>query len=665
MNLERVIELTKLINQYNHEYYILDAPTVSDAVYDSLMNELIAIEEKNPELKLANSPTTRVGGAVLDGFNKVEHTSPMLSLSNAFNEGSLRDFDTRIGKMVPDVTYFVELKIDGLAVTLHYENGQFIKGATRGDGVVGEDITENLKTIRTIPLVISENRPLEIRGEVYMAKSVFDALNVARLDAGEPLFANPRNAAAGSLRQLDSKIAAKRKLAMFSYAFVNAHELGFDTQSASLEHLSALGFNVNATSLTCTSIDDVISFINTWQAKRDVLPYEIDGIVIKVNELNVREELGNTAKSPRWAIAYKFPALETTTKLEDIIFTVGRTGMITPNAVLTPALVAGTTVSRATLHNEDYITKKDIRIGDEVIIRKAGDIIPEVVAPIKNLRKDDALPFEMITNCPECNHKLIRPTGEVDLYCLSSDCPAKIIAALIHFASRNAMNIDGLGEKIVTQLAGARLLLNIPDIYSLTTEQLLPLERMADKKVQNLLNAIAASKNQPLDKLLFGLGIRHIGAKIANTLAREFKTMDQISQLKVDDLINVPEIGEKIAISLVEYFTDEKNQELINKLKDFGLKMEVDVSDAVPINSPFIDKTIVLTGTLQMPRNDAKKMLEAAGAKITGSISKKTDYLIAGVAAGSKLAKAESLGVTVLTEDEFINLLNNHVSMGD
>lgn len=659
MSLQRVTELTTLINQYNHEYYVLDMPTVSDAVYDSLMNELIALEEKNPELKLANSPTVRVGGAVLSGFKKITHDAPMLSLSNAMNAGELRDFDTRIKKMVPDVTYFAELKIDGLAVTLHYEKGQFIKGATRGDGVVGEAITENLKTIKTIPLIIEDTRPLEVRGEVYMAKSIFDALNVTRAEAGEALFANPRNAAAGSLRQLDSKIAAKRKLTMFSYALVNAHELGLQTQAASLEHLSALGFNVNEISQTCATIEDVIHFAEKWQEQRDTLPYEIDGIVIKVNELQEREQIGHTAKSPRWAIAYKFPASEVTTTLEAILFTVGRTGMITPNAVLTPALVAGTTVSRATLHNEDYIIKKDIRIGDEVIIRKAGDIIPEVVAAIKNLRKEDALPFEMITTCPKCNHELMRPDGEVDLYCFNPECPAKIVASLIHFASRNAMNIDGLGEKIVAQLFEAGLLSNISDIYTLTTEQLLPLDRMADKKVQKLLDAIEASKNQPLDKLLFGLGIRHVGAKVARTLAKEFKTMDTISQLTVDELVSVPDIGEKIAVSLTEYFADVNTQKLMSQLKDFGLKLAVADQDVVEKGSPFTHKTVVLTGSLQMPRHDAKQLLEAVGAKVTGSVSKKTDYLIAGVASGSKLTKAESLGVTVLTEDEFINLLND------
>ncbi|MCL2559657.1 MAG: NAD-dependent DNA ligase LigA [Turicibacter sp.] len=659
MDLQYVTKLTKLINQYNHEYYVLDAPSASDAVYDSLINELIDIEKAKPELKLPNSPTTRVGGLILDGFTKFEHSSVMLSLSNAFHEGDLRDFDNRIKKMAPDVTYFVELKIDGLAVTLHYANGEFVRGATRGDGVIGEDITENLKTIKTIPLSIEEEHPIEVRGEVYMAKPVFESLNAARVANGELLFANPRNAAAGSLRQLDSKIAAKRKLTMFSYAFVNALDLHLDTQSASLKRLSELGFNVNQTSTTCASIDEVIDFVNHWQAKRDNLPYEIDGIVIKVNELDIRSQLGNTAKSPRWAIAYKFPAEEVTTKLEAIRFTVGRTGMMTPNAVLVPATVAGTTVARATLHNADYIASKDIRVGDEVVIRKAGDIIPEVVAPIKDLREKDAVPFEMITNCPKCKEKLVRPDGEVDHYCLNVDCPAKIVAALIHFASRNAMNIDGLGEKIVKQLFDAGLLVRIPDVYTLTAKQLLPLARMADKKVSKLLAAIETSKAQPLDKLLFGLGIRHVGAKVAETMAQEFGHMDEIISKDASALMSVNEIGEKIAVSLVDYFANDENLAMIAQLKVLGLNMAAAQRAAVSDDSAFAGKTVVLTGTLSMPRNDAKTLLENAGAKITGSISKNTDYLIAGEAAGSKLAKAESLGITILTEDEFVTLLGS------
>ncbi|MCL1990309.1 MAG: NAD-dependent DNA ligase LigA [Defluviitaleaceae bacterium] len=659
MNLKRVTELRQLIHQYNHDYHVLDMPTVSDAVYDSLFKELMTLEASDPKLKLPNSPTERVGGVVLSGFKKVTHTSAMLSLSNAFSTADLRDFDQRIKKLTThaNISYFAELKIDGLAVTLHYEDGQFIKGATRGDGIVGEDITQNLKTIKTIPLTIDETRPLEVRGEVFMSKSVFDALNHERSQAKEALFANPRNAAAGSLRQLDSTIAAKRKLAMYAYSLVNADDLGITTHAASFMHLVGLGFNVNTISATCQTIEEVIQFTQHWEEKRNQLPYDIDGIVIKVNELNERTAIGNTVKSPRWAIAYKFPASEVTTKLEDIIFTIGRTGMVTPNAVLTPVSVAGTTVSRATLHNEDYIMNKDIRIGDDVIIRKAGDIIPEVVAPIENLRTDATQPFKMITTCPKCHHTLVQPLGEVDHYCPNPTCPAKTVATLIHFASRNAMNIDGLGEKIITQLFEAGLLFTIPDIYGLTAQQLLPLERMAEKKVNNLLHAIVESKKQPLDKLLFGLGIRHIGSKVAHTLAKVFQTMDRLSQLTVNELIQVPEIGEKIAISLVDYFADPQNQALIQTLKDFGLNMEMTVQHALTTTSPFTDKTIVLTGALQIPRSEAKQLLETVGAKVTSSISKKTDYLIAGPGAGSKLEKAESLGITVLTEDDLINLL--------
>lgn len=658
MNQQRMTQLVTLINQYNHAYYNLDAPTVSDGVYDGLMKELILLEQTHPELKLPHSPTTRVGGAVLDGFKKFTHSAPMLSLGNAFNEQDLREFDKRIKKMAPHVTYFAELKIDGLAITLHYESGNFITGATRGDGVVGEDITENLKTIKTIPLTISDTNTLEVRGEVFMLKEVFESLNKERQAQDEPLFANPRNAAAGSLRQLDSKIVAQRNLTMLTYAFVNAHDLDFNTQADSLAHLSTLGFNVNETSQTCNAIDDVIDFVKKWEPMRDDLPYEIDGIVIKVNQLGEREVMGNTAKSPRWAVAYKFPAAEVVTHLEDIIFTVGRTGMITPNAVLKPAVVAGSTVSRATLHNEDYILSKDIRIDDMVVIRKAGDIIPEVVEPVIALRKDDHLPFKMITHCPECKEPLTQPSGEVDHYCLNAHCKAKIVASLIHFSSRGAMNIDGLGEKIVKQLFDASLVVTVADIYRLTEQQLLPLERMAEKKVQKLLAAIKASKAQPLDKLLFGLGIRHVGAKVASTLAKEFKSMASIGQASLESLIEIPEIGEKIAISLIDYFQDAKNQHLIAQLESLGLNLTAADDVVITGDSPFSNKTVVLTGTLEMPRNEAKKQLEAVGAKVTNSISKKTDYLIAGAAAGSKLTKAQSLGVTVLDEEAFVKLLN-------
>jgi len=656
MNLSRVQELTKLINHYNYQYYVLDQPTVSDAVYDSLLKELIDIETTNPQLKVDNSPTHRVGGMALDRFQKVTHTSEMLSLSNAFDEQDLRDFDLRLKKIAPEFTYFVELKIDGLAVTLHYQDGKFTSGATRGDGSIGEDITQNLKTIQTIPLQIDQLETMEVRGEVFMSKEALNRLNEKRKLSDEPLFANPRNAAAGSLRQLDPKIAAERKLSMFSYSLVNATDLGFHSHHNSLERLKDLAFNVNEHSKTCAAIDEVIEYVQKWQEKRDDLPYEVDGIVVKVNELDLRVEMGNTAKSPRWAIAYKFPAEEVTTKLEDIVFTVGRTGMITPNAVLTPAHVAGTTVSRATLHNADYIMSKDIRIGDDVIIRKAGDIIPEVVAPLIPLRQAQSLPFEMIDHCPQCEAELIRPEGEVDHYCLNPNCPAIIVANLIHFASRNAMNIEGLGDRIIKQLFEEGLISNVADIYQLRGSQLLPLERMAEKKVDNLLTAIEASKQNPLDKLLFGLGIRHIGAKVAKTLAKEFKTMENIANQDIEALTEVPEIGDKIALSIIEYFASEKNQRLIERLKNHGLTME-STTPLSTANSYFTDKTVVLTGTLSMSRNVAKEKLERAGAAVTGSISKKTDYLIAGEAAGSKLAKAQALGIKTLTETEFLTHL--------
>jgi len=656
MNLSRVQELTTLINQYNYQYYVLDQPTVSDAVYDSLLKELIHIETTQPQLKFDNSPTHRVGGMALDRFQKVTHTSEMLSLSNAFNEQDLRDFDTRLKKIASTFSYFVELKIDGLAVTLHYQDGKFTSGATRGDGSIGEDITQNLKTIQTIPLQIDQLEKMEVRGEVFMSKEAFHRLNEQRQLAEETLFANPRNAAAGSLRQLDPKIAAERKLSMFSYSLVNATDLGLHTHHQSLEQLKDLAFNVNEHSKTCLSIDEVINYVQEWQEKRNDLPYEVDGIVIKVNELDLRVEMGNTAKSPRWAIAYKFPAEEVTTKLEDIVFTVGRTGMITPNAVLTPAHVAGTTVSRATLHNADYITSKDIRIGDDVIIRKAGDIIPEVVAPLTQLRQEQSLPFEMIDRCPQCDAELSHPEGEVDHYCLNPTCPAIVVANLIHFASRNAMNIEGLGDRIIKQLFEEGLISNVADLYQLHGSQLLPLERMAQKKVDNLLTAIEASKQKPLDKLLFGLGIRHVGAKVAKTLAKEFQTMDNLANQSVEALTEVPEIGEKIALSLTDFFSNEENQQLIERLKNDGLTME-SAAPLLPTTSYFTEKTVVLTGTLSMSRGVAKEKLEQAGAIVTGSISKKTDYLIAGESAGSKLTKAQSLGIAILTEAEFLTHL--------
>ncbi len=660
MSKQRVEELTKLLNQYNKEYYVLDKPSVSDREYDRLMQELIELEAQYPELKSSTSPTVRVGGAILEGFNKVQHEKPMLSLGNAFNEGDLRDFDARIRKVSPNISYVCELKIDGLAVTLHYRDGKFVKGATRGDGVVGEDISENLKTIQTIPLHIPYKDPLEVRGEVYMSKATLDKLNKQRAEKGEELFANPRNAAAGSLRQLDSRIAAKRELAMFCYAVPSAEELGCQTHDESLQKIEELGFNVNPNREVCDSIDGVLAYIEKWSTNRFDLPYEIDGIVIKVNQLNEQQKLGSTVKSPRWAIAYKFPAEEVETILKDIIFTVGRTGMVTPNAVLEPVRVAGTRVSRATLHNEDYIKERDIRIKDRVIIRKAGEIIPEVVKPVIDARHGDEAPFEMIQDCPRCASELIREAGEADYYCLNIDCPARIVESLCHFVSRDAMNIDGLGVKVVEQLYDNQLIENVADIYKLQKEQLLPLERMGEKKVTNLLTAIENSKQNSLERLLFGLGVRHVGSKTAKVLAAHFETIDALMQATFDDFKGIAEIGDVIANSIVHYFTQDANVQLINELKALGLNMSytgVKVSTANEANE-FYGKTVVLTGTLAtLSRKEAGVKLEALGAKVSGSVSAKTDFLVAGEKSGSKLKKAQELGVTVIDEEMMLKML--------
>ena len=661
MSKQRVEELTKLLNQYNKEYYVLDKPSVSDREYDRLMQELIELENQYPELKSTTSPTVRIGGAVLEGFNKIEHEKPMLSLGNAFNESDLRDFDARIKKVSPHISYVCELKIDGLAVTLHYANGQFVQGATRGDGVFGEDISENLKTIQTIPLHIPYDEPLEVRGEVYMSKATLEKLNKQRANNGEELFANPRNAAAGSLRQLDSRIAAKRELAMFCYAVPSAESLGCKTHEESLKKIEELGFNVNPNREVCDSIEGVLAYIEKWSTARFDLPYEIDGIVIKVNQLNEQEKLGTTVKSPRWAIAYKFPAEEVETILKDIIFTVGRTGMVTPNAVLEPVRVAGTRVSRATLHNEDYVKERDIRINDRVIIRKAGEIIPEVVKPVVDARKGDEVPFEMIQNCPRCGSEIVREVGEADHYCLNIDCPARIVESLCHYVSRDAMNIDGLGVKVVEQLYDNQLIANVADIYKLEKEQLLPLERMGEKKVTNLLTAIENSKANSLERLLFGLGIRHVGSKTAKVLATHFEDIDSLMKATFDDFKGIAEIGDVIANSIVHYFSQEANVQLISELQELGLNMNylgAKISNTNQSNQ-FFGKTVVLTGTLTtLSRKEAGTKLEALGAKVSGSVSAKTDYLVAGEKSGSKLKKAQELGVTVIDEETMLKMMN-------
>ncbi|MFP3719536.1 NAD-dependent DNA ligase LigA [Niallia circulans] len=661
---KRVKELHNLLNQYGYEYYVLDNPSVPDSEYDALLNELIQLEEKFPSLKTNDSPSQRIGGEVLDMFSKVQHQKPMLSLGNAFNEADLRDFDRKVRAVIgDDFSYVCELKIDGLAVSLRYENGLFEQGATRGDGTTGEDITANLKTIRSIPLRLNQAVSLEVRGEAFMPKKSFEALNKAKDENGEEPFANPRNAAAGSLRQLDPRIAASRNLDIFLYAIGDAGQTGIQSHSDGLDLLDRLGFKTNKERKRCATIEDVLQYIEGWQEKRPHLPYEIDGIVIKVDNLAHQEQLGTTVKSPRWAIAYKFPAEEVMTKLLSIELNVGRTGVITPTAVLEPVKVAGTTVKRASLHNEDLIREKDIKLGDMVVIKKAGDIIPEVVNVLVEKRTGEEVEFLMPTHCPECESELVRIEGEVALRCINPKCPAQIREGLIHFVSRNAMNIDGLGERVISQLFSEKLIEDVADLYTLQFDQLIQLERMGEKSVHNLLEAIEASKQNSLERLLFGLGIRHVGAKAAKTIAMEFKTMDQLMEAAKEDLTAINEIGEKMADSIVTFFEQEEVIELITELKTYGVNMEYTGPLPVAVeetDSAFAGKTIVLTGKLeQLSRNEAKEKIELLGGKITGSVSKKTDLVIAGEDAGSKLTKAEQLGIEVWDEERLMEELKN------
>ncbi|MFC6040424.1 NAD-dependent DNA ligase LigA [Paenisporosarcina macmurdoensis] len=660
---ERVKELNQLLHDTGYAYYVLDQPLVPDAVYDQYLQELIAIESEFPDLIYPDSPTQRVGGTILQGFNKVAHTYPMLSLSNAFGREDLDDFDRRIRASIgDDFSYVCELKIDGLAISLTYENGVFVRGATRGDGRVGEDITENLKTIRSIPLRLKKPVTMELRGEAYMPKKSFMALNESRVEQEEEKFANPRNAAAGSLRQLDPKIAASRNLAIFVYGIGGDGEAyQLDSHAEALDYLDELGFQTNKERKTCHSIDEVQAYIEKWTTKRPDLPYEIDGIVIKVNRYVHQQELGFTAKSPRWATAYKFPAEEVVTTLLDIELTVGRTGTLTPTAILQPVKVAGTTVGRASLHNEDLIREKDIRIGDTVIIRKAGDIIPEVVAVVLEARKEDLPEYKMPTHCPVCESELVRIEGEVALRCVNPQCPAQITEGLIHFVSRNAMNIDGLGEKVVEQLFRESLIHDVSDLFTLTKNQLIQLDRMGDKSATNLIAAIEASKQNSMERVLFGLGIRHVGEKAAKILSEELGDMKTLAQATPEQLITIHEIGDKMADSVVRYFDNEEVQELIKRLEDLGVNLsytgkKVDLSN---LNHVLTGKTVVLTGKLeQLTRQEAKERIELVGGTVAGSVSKKTDIVIAGEDAGSKLDKAQTLGIPVWDENRLIDELN-------
>ncbi|MPM23774.1 DNA ligase [bioreactor metagenome] len=654
----RMNELIDLINYHNEKYYNQDEPEISDFEYDNLMKELIKIEEENPELKRTDSPTNRVGGKPLDKFEQIVHKIPMLSLSNAYSGQDLRDFDKRVRDMVnDDVEYVVEFKIDGLSVGLTYNDGVFEKGATRGDGVVGEDISKNLMTVKTIPLKIEEDNEIVVRGEVYICKENFNKINAQQEEVGLQLFANPRNLAAGSLRQLDSKLTAKRPLDIFIFNLEHGENLEFESHSESLEFLKSQGFKVSPNYKVCNKIDEVIDYIEYWTKNRGNLDFEIDGMVIKVNNLKQREVMGYTAKSPRWAIAYKFPAEQKKTKIIDIIVEVGRTGTITPTAVLEPVRLAGTSVSRATLHNEDYIREKDIKINDVVLVQKAGDIIPQVVEVIKEERTGDELAFEMPKKCPVCSEPTVRLEGEVAVKCINMSCPAQIRRGIIHFVSRDAMNIDGLGESIITLLLNEKIIEDVADLYSIKKEDVVNLERMGDKSANNLVKSIKKSKENDLWRLINGLGIKFVGVKGAKILAKNFASLDSIIKASFEDLINLEEFGEIMAKSVIEFFKEEKNLNVIDKLKKAGVNMNAEDDSNNDIPKIFEGMKIVLTGTLPtLKRNDAKEIIESRGGKATSSVSKSTTFVLAGEEAGSKLTKANELGIKVIDENQFIEL---------
>jgi len=649
---QRIIELTDLINQANYDYHTLDQPTMTDFEYDKYLKELVELEDKYPNYKQDNSPTDKVGGVVLDSFKKITHKVPMMSLSNVFNEEELRAFDERIKKVTDDFSYISELKIDGLAVSIVYEKGMFIRAATRGNGQIGEDISENVKTIKSLPLKLKKEIDIEVRGEIFMPHKSFNKLNEDRLEQNLPLFANPRNAAAGTIRQLDSKVAASRNLDIFLYQIVSAEQY-VNTQAEALEFLKSLGLKINPYFKLSKDVDELIKQISIYDQQRKTLNYETDGVVIKVNSFNLHETIGYTAKYPKWATAYKFQAESAITLLKDITFQIGRTGVVTPVAELEPVVISGSTVSRATLHNEDYILTKDIRINDMVRVHKAGEIIPEVIEVDLTQRKTQD-PFKMIKTCPVCDAPLERKDGEADHYCTNDQCPGKHINRLIHFSSRVAMDIDTLGEKVVETLHDLGFLNTISDIYTLKQyeKELKGLPGFADKKVEKLLQAIEDSKKQSLDKLIFGLGIKHVGSKVAKVLVNKFGSMDALIDATYDDLVTINEIGEMIAKSLISYFEKPENIHLIEQLKQHGLQMTYEQD--VIVEHEFNQKTIVLTGKLEnYTRDEAQAIIEKLGGKVSTSVSKKTDYVLAGSDAGSKLQKANELGVTVLSEEDF------------
>lgn len=655
---ERMDELIDYINKASYEYYVLDNPTITDQEYDDYYNELLSIEEKYPELKREDSPTNRVGGAVLDKFEKVTHDHPMLSFDDIFNEEEIILFDERIKKVVSTAHYTLEPKMDGLSGSLIYKNGILVRGATRGDGVTGEDITTNIKTIKSVPLRLTEDIDIEVRGEIYMSKKSFLEANREKIKNGEKEFANPRNAAAGSIRQLDSKVAAKRNLDFMAYFIPNPEDYGIKTQKESLEFLRKLGFVTNyKLNGYAKNVKDITNYIDSLSEKRDNLPFEIDGVVLKVDNLEDEKRLGFTSRVPRWGIAYKFPAKEVLTTLKEIKFTVGRTGKITPNAIFSPVHVSGSLVSKATLHNSDYCIDKDVRVGDTISIRKAGDVIPEVVEVKLDRRKEDSVPFKMIENCPMCNSVLVRK--DANHYCKNEHCPSRKIESLIHFSSRDAMYIEGFGESIVEDFYNLGYLKNIDDFYILDKykDELMLLEGFGEKSISKLLESASNSKKNSLERLLFGLGIRYVGKKTAKILSKYYKTMDNLIKADFDELKSINDIGDVIAKSIVDYFSDEKNINLINRLKDLNLNMRYLGEEVNTSNENINGKTFVITGTLSRPRDEIKEEIEGLGGNVTGSVTKKTDYVIAGEKAGSKLTKANELGIKVLTEEEYNNML--------
>jgi len=655
----RILELVKLLNEANYNYYVLDNPTITDQEYDKYLRELINLEEKYPEYTLIDSPTKRVGGEVVDKFSKITHKIPMLSLGNVFNEEEVRDFDNKIKKLGIEPEYVCELKIDGLSVSLVYEKGVLISGATRGDGVIGEDITHNVKTIKTIPLKLNREIDIEVRGEIYMDKATLIAINKVREEQGLTPLQNVRNAAAGSIRQLDSKIAAKRNLNNFIYHLPNPLDYDIDKHSEALNFMNSLGFKVNQNNRICKNIDEVINFINEYAEIRNTLPYEIDGVVIKVNDIHEQGELGFTAKYPKWATAYKFPANDVLTKLTDIIFTVGRTGMITPNAVLEPVLVMGSTISRATLHNEDFVNNLGLMIGDIVEVHKAGDVIPEVKGAKKERRTGCERPFKMITECPICGTKLIKKNEQVDYYCPNELCPARGIEALIHFASRDAMNIDGLGIETIEDFYNEGFLKSIPDFYHLEEykEQILSLEGFGEKSFNNMVEAIQNSKNNSLEKLLFGLGISGIGSKTAKLLAEHYENIDNLMNASVEDLLTIKDIGDILAQSIYDYF--KQNRNLIDTLKMLDINMKY-LGIKKKINEYISNKKFVMTGTISfMGRDEIKSLIEEYSGTFSESVSKKTDVVIVGENPGSKYEKAKELGITIWDEEEFRKVIES------